>query len=372
MTGGHDRSRDRWVVLRPHDTVQVRDGRSFDAGAGGVAHSVRPWPSTVAGALAAGMGEPESVRGPVLAHCDGEQWEPYLPVPADLVVDREHDVWRMCLPEGPEDASAVCDLDRAGAPDLRPPAVPEDAEEPEPLTGLVPGAVLQDYLHGDLIAPGRAASLSALDRTADPVAAEPRIGVGLDLEARTVKGGLLYRTTHLRLDEDWAFAAELTPVGDQERRLEEGLGPLRFGGLSRMADVAPAPGLAWPEAPTSYPGGRVLVYTATPAVWERGWLPPLPEDAVLETAVVGDPLPMATASPGRDHATFKRRRALYWAVPPGSVYLLKFPNTDDAAAWAAAQHGRALSPAAYARRETGERSRLDTAGFGVVLTGVWS
>ncbi len=77
-------------------------------------------------------------------------------------------------------------------------------------------------------------------------------------------------------------------------------------------------------------------------------------------AAVPGPEPVATASP-RDG--FRDSRRLYWAVPPGSVYLLRFGGEAEAASFASRWHGRAYGRPA--------RDRLRTAGFGVVLTGVW-
>ncbi|MDE3725304.1 type III-B CRISPR module-associated Cmr3 family protein [Nocardiopsis sp. N85] len=366
-----------WVTVDPHDTVQVRDGRSFDAGAGGVAHSVRPWPSTAAGALAAALGgEPESLRGPFVAHRDGTEWSPYFPAPLDLVTEPDAaDVWRLCHPqvedggvdrEGGEgdDVRIRTDLQASGHPDLVPLSLPEGVEEADPLSGLVPGGVLKSYLHGTLVDAGEVVSQDEWGRVEEPVTAESRIGVGLDPDARTVKGGLLYRTTHLRLEEDWAFAVHLTPRPGRHRPVEEVAEPVRFGGLTRLADLAPAQVTGWPDPPEDFPDGKVLLYVATPAVWPTGWVPPLPDDARLVSAVVGAPLPVATASPVRDYKHFQRTRAMAWAVPPGSIYLLQFLDPDDATTWAHSQHGLALGPAA--------RPRWDTAGFGVVLTGVWS
>lgn len=358
-----------WVTVDPHDTVQVRDGRSFDAGAGGVAHSVRPWPSTTAGAVAAALGgEPTSLRGPFVAHRDGTEWQPHFPVPLDLVTEPgQQDVWRLCrCPEGTdrEDDGVRTDLHVSGHPDLVPLSLPEGVEAADPLTGLVPGGVLESYLHGTLVDAGEVVSQDELNRVDEPVTPESRIGVGLDPEARTVKGGLLYRTTHLRLEEDWAFAVHLTPDPGRHRPVEEVSEPVRFGGLARLADLAPARVAQWPDPPEDFPDGRVLLYVATPAVWPAGWTPPLPGDARLLSAVIGDPLPVATASPVRDYKHFQKTRAMAWAVPPGSIYLLQFPDSDDAKTWARSRHGRALGPAA--------RHRWDTAGFGVVLTGVWS
>ncbi|MDA2807783.1 type III-B CRISPR module-associated Cmr3 family protein [Nocardiopsis suaedae] len=377
---------DRWLVVQPHDTVQVRDGRSFDAGTGGIAHSVRPWPSTIAGALAAALGgeDPQSVRGPVLVRRTGDGWRPYFPAPHDLHTDPVRTkVWRMFLPGGPDaqpgsgpggaGAVPVTDLhstaEAGGIGGLRLPALPDDVEDEDkktaPCDALLSGGTLQDYLHGALVAPGSVASYDVLDAVDDPVVPEPRTGIELDPRTRTVRTGMLYRTTHMRLRQGWAFAAHVTPEPRQQRQVDIGPpDPVQFGGLARMADVDPAPGADWPRAPARFPGGRVLLYVATPALWPRGWHPEPPPGAELVSAVVGDPLAVASASPKAGDEGFWNTRVLAWAVPPGSLYLLRFPGEEEAAAWAAEHHARALGPPA--------RERMDTAGFGVVLTGVWS
>jgi hypothetical protein len=49
------------------------------------------------------------------------------------------------------------------------------------------------------------------------------------------------------------------------------------------------------------------------------------------------------------------------------VYLLEFDDPAEGAAWAQRWHGIALE-----RGITGDQDLVRTAGFGVVLTGVWS
>lgn len=377
-----DRHNDRWLLLRPHDTVQVRDGRAFDAGTGGTAQTVHPWPSTIAGALASAEGglggEPESVRGPVLARHGrrGQTWVPYFPVPADLVHPHgDNDVHRMSVTESAPGVST--DLDEEafghGAGNLRSFTVPEGVDDPEPITGWMSGQALQDYLHGTLIAPGAKVSKDRLQLSPEePLEPETRVGLKVDHATRTAEHGLLYRATHLRLREQWAFAAHVTPhpASGRHRPLEEVTGPVRFGGLARLADIDSAPGLEWPKQPSSFPDGRLLLYVATPGVWPRGWVPPIQgAGAELVAARVDDPLAVATASPTRNWKEFENSRSLYYAVPPGAVYLLKFPNTDDAERWAKRHHSRAL-PLTKQIHRTREIS-LATAGFGVILTGVW-
>ncbi|MET9710328.1 type III-B CRISPR module-associated Cmr3 family protein [Nocardiopsis alba] len=380
------RGDDRWILLRPHDTVQVRDGRTFDGGTGGIAETVHPWPSTVAGALASkdgGLGgEPESVRGPILARrMEGhtEEWLPYFQVPLDLYHPRTDDTDVRRMSPGEREEEVFTDLDEV-TPGLRmftahvkDQGSGTDGEKaPEPIDRWMSGEALQNYLHGELVDFGAEVPEDELDLADEkPLEPELRVGLAIDPETRTAKHGALYQATHLRLHERWAFAAHVTPHPGRHRPLEEVTGPVRFGGMARMADIDPAPGLEWPERPASFPDGRLLLYVATPGVWPKGWRPPIENSgAELVAALVDAPLAVATASPDRDARKFRSTRFLYYAVPPGAVYLMKFPNTDDAERWAERYHGRALPLPEPIHRPADVR--LATAGFGVVLTGVWS
>lgn len=365
-----------WVEIEPRDTVQVRDGRAFEAGNAVRAETVRPLPSTVGGAVAAAYGgDQEAIRGPVLVHRQGRDRTPYFPAPADLVVDRGgRTLWRLS-PEPREEAGTATDLDTAlaggGQDPLRPLAEPREAGEARAWTALVPGEALGRYLRGGLcLAGGETSAGDWSPAEQDPLLPETRIGLARD-SGRAARTGYFYQSVHWRLREGWAFAAEVDrPPGHGAAPR----GPVRFGGRGRIADITEVTGsgIGWPSGPRDprdFPGGRVLLYVATPAVWPGGWLPPLPRGARLVAAAVGDPLPVATASPRGGYRAFTESRSLTWAVPPGSVYLLAFgegPGGDpwEAARFARERHGRALAPAA--------RPRMDTAGFGIVLTGAWS
>jgi len=73
-----------WLAFTPRDTVFVRDGRSFDAASDALAQTVRPGPTTIAGAVGRALGKnldavrknPYEVRGPVLAREGRREWEP--------------------------------------------------------------------------------------------------------------------------------------------------------------------------------------------------------------------------------------------------------------------------------------------------------
>jgi CRISPR type III-B/RAMP module-associated protein Cmr3 len=369
IAAGHVRSgaeSAEWLAFTPRDTVIVRDGRSFDAGADDSAESVRPWPSTVAGAVRTAYGgdrgaEPGTVRGPVLARRFETGWEPYFPMPADIAAeDGETPGWACLLRPDPELRDVVTDLE--GVVGLL--SAPNGAAV-QPLPGWLPGASMSAYLRGEFPAGGFDPEELG-GRLDDPLVPERRVGLART-RGRTAMDGFLYQATHLRPRDGWGFLAQCVRPAGWARRAR---GPVQLGGRGRLADVSVASGVAWPECPEAYPGGRVLVYVATPALWPGGWLPPVP-GARLAGAAVPAPQPVAVASPyiaARDGRSLLETVTLRWAVPAGAVYLLSFDDERSAAGWAHEHHGRALGPALGA---TDEEDRVRTAGFGVVLTGIW-
>lgn len=341
----------RWLVFTPRDTVFIRDGRAFDAAAQSSAHTVWPAPTTLAGAVGAAFGaEPTAVCGPVLALNLGSAWAPYLPVPLDLVVQVNVDhpgVFRLAAEKGGE-ASTDLDLQQWLL-------APEDIGPTKDLTGWLPVDQLGQYLAGGL--PAATGTPQAELDLVDPLHPELRVGLAREAD-RSAKPGYLYQATHLRPELGWGFAAGcLFPIGWERRAV----GPVPFGGRGRLADVEIAGGIELPPVPVSFPGGRVLVYLATPAIWPDGWRIPVPGGAQLVAASVGEAQPVATTTPDR---RWKDNRVLRWAIPAGSVYLLHFDDADRAAEWASEVHGRTYGRA--------ENDRLRTAGFGLVLTGVWN
>ena len=359
-----------WLAFTPRDTVFVRDGRSFDAAADASAETVLPGPTTMAGAVGAAFGitlsraelkaaltgggsgksVTEEVRGPVLARRDGDSWQPYFPVPADLVKTKDQSelyVYRLTPREQPEET------DLGTRRWLMPPDGTED--DIEPVRGWIPGHVLADYL-ADAVPETDGTPLADLAVEADPFRPEARVGLARD--DRRVRAGYLYQAAHLRFEEDWGFLAEYAVADGWDLRAKP---HVPFGGKGRLADVGPA-AVGWPAPGGS--GKKVLVYLATPAVWAGGWELPVPDGATLVAAATGGPQPAASLTPGPE---WDQTRELRWAVPAGSVYLLEFGDTETAARWAATWHGKALDRAVPERPDL-----LRTAGYGVVLTGVWS
>lgn len=347
----------QWLAFTPRDTVFIRDGRAFDAAAQAQAHTVRPTPMTLAGATGAAFGaEPNEVCGPVLALKLDSRWEPYLPVPLDLVreVNVDEPYVHRLAPEPDRGVRIDLDIQRWLLP-------PEDIGPTKDLTGWLHVDQLADYLAGTL--PATAGTLMENLDLADPLHPELRVGLAREAD-RSAKPGYLYQATHLRPEPGWVFAARCVLPVDWDR---QAAGPVPFGGRGRLADVETVSGIDLPAAPGTFPGGRVLVYLATLAIWPGGatgpggWRIPVPDGARLVAAAAGEPQPVATTTPG---PRWKADRVLRWAVPAGSIYLLQFDDDVRAASWATEVHRTTYG------RPT--KDRLRTAGFGLVLTGVWT
>jgi CRISPR type III-B/RAMP module-associated protein Cmr3 len=346
-------SKTSWLAFKPRDTVFVRDGRSFDAATDALAQTVRPSPTTIAGAVGKAFGvNPAEVRGPVLARETEAGWEPYFPVPADLVVTADEP--RRAFRLRPDEPNGKTDLDAVTADGpqrwLMPPV---QAGLVEPLDGWIPGPVLAGYLAGTL--PGPDGTPESELMVAKPLVPEPRIGLARD--GRAARTGYLYQATHLRPREGWAFLAEITVPDEWDTEPQN---HVPFGGRGRLADVGAAE-VRWPDAAPARVGERVLVYLATPAIWPGGWQLPVPGGATLVAAATGEPEPAATVRPGRE---WRDSRALRWTAPAGSVFLLEFGDAEAGARWAGRWNRNAYG--------LDEDDQLRTAGFGVVLTGAWT
>ena len=384
-----DEYKELWLALLPRDAVHVRDGRTFASGAGGAARTRQPWPSTVAGAVGAairdtgGAVEPRTVRGPFLARrrVGGGAWQLHLPVPADLVPEKDDPkVWHRLRPGADDRDGVVTDLDRR-APGLRPPTAEYAGTADEGLWWEAP--LLERYLHGEQHEDDE------LIHAARPLVTEFRTGIAI--RERRVLPSHMYTTEFLRLRGsgtgngahwEWAFMALAECTRDSTPPLAH---PVRLGGAGRIADLevyqeANPPSL--PEPPSRYPGGKVLVYLATPAIWrnqdENGswrntWCPQLPDGAELVSATVNGPQHVARS--GVDRQGEPEYSWLQWAVPAGSVYLLQFsgaaPEARESAAktWATRAHGRAWGE--DTSNDDADGRRLATAGFGLILTGTW-
>lgn len=354
------------MVLEPFDTVTVRDGRAFDMGLDAAAHMALPSPATFAGAIgaayAAGPGRgrndpaargtllPAQVHGPVVVRrSDGGRWDSLLPVPADVLLSPDSAPYRLAA--GQQLAGVQHDLDSQVGLLLS-----------DPHGGGTPAAdrwwdtgQLADYLHSGAVSEYW---------LAEPWEVERRVGIARG-DDRTVAEGMFYSAEYLRPGPGVGFAGRC--VGGPDRQLE---GSVPFGGKGRRAEVhCDVSAIELPEAPAAFPGGRLLLYLATPAVFPGGgWHPDLTAwagewgEVTLEAAAVGETRVVTTGTPDRRAGSFGGG-AVMWAVPAGSVYYLQLADEAAALALAGRVHGTTVRQA---------EDWITTAGFGFVLTGQWT
>lgn len=337
-----------WLAVEPLDTVMVRDGRAFDAGAASAARSVAPPPSTLGGVVRTVVGaDVGRILGPVVS-MDGVA---LFPAPQDLVRSEEG-TRRLALELRDDDE--VSDLDdRVRLPYRL-------AGDGDPVGGWLTGAAMGEWLAAEPpVAPG--ADLEEWITTAmpetPPWVEETRLGLArrwAGASAGTAVPGMLYTANHLRPHTGTRFL--LGCVDDGPVSLERDIAPL--GGRSRMAHVSivDTPGVL-PRGPETFPGGRVAVYLVTPALLDDVlWQPP---GARLCAVATSGPVTAATASP---RAGFADSRRLSWAVPAGSAFYLELGSAEQAAQWSARYHGDLLPQ---------KDVPIVTAGFGLCLTGRW-
>ncbi len=335
-----------WLAVTPLDTIMVRDGRPFDAGAASSASSVPPAPNTLGGVVWAAIGRNVKyhIVGPVVGTARGLMF----PAPQDVVRDGQV-VRRLAITA--RDATAVSDLDVDDRQRLSHHLVGEG----ESVSDWISRRGLTDWLTGSM-AGGRDVPEPPL--WADPAwVPETRLGLARHWSgplAGTAAPGLLYAMTQLRPREDTRFLVGC--VDDEPMEVRDDLVPL--GGRGRLAEVTVVSEDVLPAPPEDFPDGRVAVYLATPALLKEPWWSP--PNAELSAVAIAGPQPVASASP---RGGFAGSRLLAWAVPAGSVFYLTFGSSGKAKEWADRHHGGLLP----------NQSPLPivTAGFGTCLTGRW-
>ncbi|MCC7414056.1 MAG: type III-B CRISPR module-associated protein Cmr3 [Gammaproteobacteria bacterium] len=339
-----------YYFLEPLDVLYLRGNRLFDgAGVHGEA-LMPPWPSLVAGAIRSRMladadadfeafalgtrladpqlhaalgtpAEPGEFR--IASFTLGRRLatesehpapvEPYLPLPADVVVTDEEqlgDATYLSPRELPVGSSAL----------LRRTAVHRVAEPRKPVTGLwLNGAGWNAWLAREPITPSHLICSEALWRT------DARLGVAVDGNSRTAATGMLYTAETIALCERVGFlvgidgADALVPVS----------GLVRFGGDGRGAAIATAqvvPPVADLERIAR--DRRFRLTLSTPGVFPAGWQIPGTDDAGrwhgpgnVTARLVSAAVPRSGVVSGWDLAGWKPKTA-HRVAAIGSVYWL--------------------------------------------------
>lgn len=371
------------LILCPHDTLFLRDGRPFNQGdqeQAATSGIFPPYPPTVVGAMRAALGRARGWAGGAWSAKlkatlgDGVDWAagdgalgplrfvgpivmkgaaPRFPVPLCLLVKRSGDTAAAVarLAPGPE---LDCDLGRVSLP--QPVTDIEGAKAPE--DDWIDADGLKAVLDGGAPAP---ASLVAQDELWQT---EARAGIARDAATRTMGDDALYAAAHVRLKDGIAFAVSVD--GADLAGLAGSMIPLGGEGRSVWIERCDA-GLALPEPPALAAGDdgmlRYTIVLLTPAYFgddEGDW--PQPEGRICDGE--GTPLPgrIVSACVGKPvriggwDSVNRTPLPLRPLAPAGSVWFME-AAADDAGA-VLQRHGRGIG-------------RSTAWGFGLALVGCW-
>lgn len=365
----------RRLFLRPLDVLLFRDARPFTAGEQFLAEGEwMPSPLTVQGALrtVVFLQNPPNLKeeigdadtygrfrmvGPFLAKEGGAATATeYFPVPADVaMVGGSPQILRVVDPQAHGvRTSAPCGL-QAGV------ATTFSAAHVEPYPGgWFDGEALVRYLGGRL----DGEPLREEDRP--PAVSETRTGLRLGESSRTAEPGQIYTIRFWRLRPGFGFTV------DAECDLLPGEGLLRLGRKGRMAAYRTLDARKWSGGMEKVLSaiqdtGRLKLYLATPAVFDKGWLPSFvgPDGkgeidlpgGCLQVSLRGAAVPRHQPIGGWDLAG-RKPRPLHRAVPAGSVYFFSVEGDCSIEML----RGLVLRPLS---------DRNSEVGFGTVVPGVW-
>jgi CRISPR-associated protein Cmr3 len=331
--------------LEPLDVLYLRGNASFGSAGDHSTALMPPWPSLAAGALRARMladagrtefgprgGPFRPLPGPA-GECLGtpdapgsfqlglftlgrrtdapEIVEPLFPFPADLV--RFKDQLPAYLRPMPLAGEIKASYPLPCLPIMR------HKEAQKPIKGLwLTGVGWSRYLKGEPIPREKEGFVASSDLWK----IDPRLGIALNGDTRTVEKGQLYTSDTVALCKSVGFVVGVDGTDDT---LVPSDNLLRFGGDGRSARIEPC-NVALHEPPWDEieRTGRFRLVLASPGLFEGGWRAPGIDDHVLRlngatARLVAAAVPRAEVISGWDIARWKPKPAMR-AARTGSVY----------------------------------------------------
>ncbi|MEA3403925.1 MAG: type III-B CRISPR module-associated Cmr3 family protein [Armatimonadota bacterium] len=306
-----------------------------------------------------------SIRGPFIARWepDGELVEPFFPLPADVLRDKDDGSCHLLRPLRP--LASNVDVETSLPAPLHPLWLTNTGafERPERASSLLTGADLQSVLGGH--PPGQIVENQHL------YSVKPRAGIALKADQKITRDGHLYEIGVVtpRVDTDAGSHAVVGLVIDVA-----GLDPsgyrnvIQLGGESRWAVLRNAVTVKWPEPP-EHPLCRFSIYLASPVVLSHGWYP---EWLECSSDVLSGDMPgigkvrlisvalSGGVSVGGYNVAKGRSRGSSSAVPAGTVYF--FEALEKITREKLGElHGSLF----------GDESPSDTPGMGLSFVGSW-
>ncbi|MEZ4683691.1 MAG: type III-B CRISPR module-associated Cmr3 family protein [Caldilineaceae bacterium] len=377
-----------WLYIEQTDVWLFRDGKPFSAGEEHMAqplstvandgsrhlrgmllgHSMADWQAyreqqthdTVVAEITAQIGHPSfthngienppalgnfSVAGPFLARREEDDIVRYLPLPSDVVKQKDTESYFALRPS--KNKAMVANWPQEGLVPLWS-EVEDDIEAPDGSLWLEE-AVLNDYLQGRKIKATKAEELYGV---------EPRFGTAIDYEHGSVRESMLYQAEFVRTRKNVGLLVKL----GEDVTVPAQQGTIAFGGEARGAryEIIPESGITV-QTGVSAPSQRLKVMLLTPAYFSGGWYPAQHNWSKFFN---GQPVNLVAASIGTAqrlggwdvaHNIPKPMRAY---APAGSVF---FFESDQPI----------LPPSGPLTETPGGELSLSKQGFGQIAVGTW-
>lgn len=332
--------------IEPLDILNLRGNQLFDGAGAYSAPLMPPWPSLVAGALRSRMladadvdaaayghgelelkgrlkgvlGTPEkpgtfTVHHFGLARKKDGIIEPLYPLPSDMVVYGEkhpESVYRL-------DESKLPSAIRGSSP-FPVPLILRVDEIKKALSGCwLTAKGMSNWTEGRVPEVGQLVTSRELWKS------DPRLGIGINSDTRTVDSGQLYSVDSVAMEPGVGFVVAVAGADN----LLPPKGILRFGGDGRGASIEECT-IKWPEPDWSRieQEKQFILLTTSPSIYPDGCLFPGQEKEGIcrfrgvEVKVVSAAIPRFGVVSGWDLAHWQPKAAQR-VVPSGSVYHLK-------------------------------------------------
>ena len=340
-------------VIEPLDVLMLRGNKSFGDAGEHATSSIPASPSVLAGALRsfwlAALGvdfkkfnqdgvKPDQFDEPVkselgtplhpqgfrlsgqsLAQKVGDKFQRIFPVPADLVLQKNHKIATeptiYALKPAPVPHGLYSNLaDEQFVPLLKAPAGKPESGYWLNEKGFV------DYLQG------KTPQAADFVKSSDLFQKDWRLGIALDEVSRTASDGQLYTTEAIVFNKDVYLVAEITGAPNFPKK-----GNLRLGGDGRGAVFSEEKLNPLPEFQLK--DGKVKLVLSSPAIFQGGWkLPNQDSNGYIQFS--GGSARVVTASIPRHQVvsgwnlSARKPKPAERIVPLGSVYWLDEVKTD--------------------------------------------
>lgn len=335
-----------WIKIKPNDTLFFRSGRPFTMGGETFADSIfPPYPSTIFGAIRTflifhrgslkdfydgkykdkDIGTKDDkgtirIYGPILYNENGDV---YLTPPFDLVEKKEEtdkELYSLSLIDKPKIFYSDSRIIKEKILIFKSQG---QVDEPK---GWINGILLEKYLQG------KNDSISCIEKD-NLYQEERKIGIKRDRKTFTSEEGYLYRVPMIRLKHKYNKIGLIFKIEGVEDMPERGI--LQLGGegktvyFEKIEKIEDNPLDSLMNINFELKEGMFKLYLATPAIFDKGWLPSWIDESTYEGEKDGIKLKLISCAIGKfiriggwDIAR-NRPKPMYKAVPAGSVYYFK-------------------------------------------------